>query len=49
MQDDNEHFSGSGDSEDEKVERMQSILGPGKVHYMPLIEQLIFMEATHSG
>jgi hypothetical protein len=33
--------------EEEKVCKMRSILGEGKAHYMPLIEQLIFMEETH--
>ena len=33
--------------EEEKVLKMRSILGEGKAHYMPLIEQLIFMEETH--
>jgi hypothetical protein len=37
------------DMEEEKISRMRSILGEGKAHYMPLIEQLIFMEETHSG
>lgn len=36
-----------GEAEDEKTDKMKRILGEGKVHYMPLIEQLIFMEATH--
>jgi hypothetical protein len=33
--------------EEEKIFKMRSILGEGKAHYMPLIEQLIFMEETH--
>ena len=37
------------DAEEEKVARMRDILGDGKAHYMPLIEQLIFMEETHHG
>ena len=32
--------------EEEKVNRMRGILGEGKAHYMPLIEQLLFMEDT---
>ena len=34
------------DVEEEKANRMREILGPGKAHYMPLIEQLLFMEDT---
>ena len=33
--------------EEEKISKMRSILGDGRAHYMPLIEQLIFMEETH--
>ena len=36
------------DEEEEKKRRVRFILGEGKVHFMPLIEQLIFMEDTHS-
>lgn len=45
--------SDPGDMSDEgdslKQKRVQEILGPDKAHYMPLIDQLIFMEDTHSG
>ncbi len=34
------------DREEEKLARMRAILGDGKAHYTPLIEQLIFMEET---
>ena len=34
------------DVEEEKTARMREILGEGKAHYMPLIEQLLFMEDT---
>ena len=37
------------DAEEQKANRVKAILGDGKAHYMPLIEQLIFMEETHSG
>ena len=37
------------DLEEEKMNRIKSILGVGKSHYTSLIEQLIFMEDTHSG
>jgi hypothetical protein len=37
------------DTEAHKERRVKAILGDGKAHYMPLIEQLIFMEETHSG
>jgi hypothetical protein len=37
------------DAEAQKERRVKAILGDGKAHYMPLIEQLIFMEETHSG
>ena len=36
-------------SEKEKAIRVKGIVGDGKAHYMPLIEQLIFMEETHAG
>ena len=32
-----------------KALKVRSILGNDKAHYMPLIDQLIFMEDTHSG
>lgn len=35
--------------ENEKAQKVRSILGHDKAHYMPLIDQLIFMEDTHSG
>ena len=35
--------------ENEKQRRVRAILGEGKAHFMPLIEQLIFMEETHSS
>eukprot|EP00602_Paraphysomonas_sp_CaronLab_P008770 CAMPEP_0185029364 /NCGR_PEP_ID=MMETSP1103-20130426/15636_1 /TAXON_ID=36769 /ORGANISM="Paraphysomonas bandaiensis, Strain Caron Lab Isolate" /LENGTH=798 /DNA_ID=CAMNT_0027564075 /DNA_START=684 /DNA_END=3080 /DNA_ORIENTATION=+ len=45
--------SDPGDMSDEgdslKQKRVKEILGPDKAHYMPLIDQLIFMEDTHSG
>ena len=50
-------FSGSNDgvagyydddAEEYKKSQMRSILGAGKAHYTPLIEQLIFMEETHN-
>merc|ERR1712146_122687 len=37
------------DIEEEKAKKVRRILGDGKVHFMPLIEQLIFMEETHSS
>ena len=37
------------DIEEEKQKKVRSILGEGKAHFMPLIEQLIFMEETHSS
>ena len=37
------------DREDDKMNKMKAILGDSKSHYTPLIEQLIFMEETHSG
>ena len=37
------------DVEQEKQRRVRAILGEGKAHFMPLIEQLIFMEETHSS
>lgn len=33
--------------EEEKINKIRIILGDGRAHYMPLIEQLIFMEETH--
>jgi non-specific serine/threonine protein kinase/NIMA (never in mitosis gene a)-related kinase len=36
-------------SEQQKVSKVKGILGEGKAHYMPLIEQLIFMEETHAA
>jgi hypothetical protein len=35
--------------ETEKKRRMRAILGDGKAHYAPLIEQLLFMEMSHCG
>merc|ERR1711871_677622 len=35
------------DIEKEKERKVRSILGDGKAHFMPLIEQLLFMEDTH--
>ena len=35
------------DVEKEKERKVRSILGEGKAHFMPLIEQLLFMEDTH--
>lgn len=35
--------------DNEKAQRVRDILGNDKAHYMPLIDQLIFMEDTHSG
>jgi hypothetical protein len=32
-----------------KMKKLTEILGRDKSHYMSLIEQLIFMEETHSG
>ena len=47
-----ENYGGSNLYEDEREEdklaKMRAILGDGKAHYTPLIEQLIFMEETHS-
>ncbi len=37
------------DAEEQRAGRVRAILGEGKAHYMPLIEQLLFMEETHSG
>lgn len=37
------------DLEEEKIRAIKSILGEGKAHYTSLIEQLIFMEETHSN
>ena len=37
------------EAENEKQKRVRAILGEGKAHFMPLIEQLIFMEETHSS
>jgi hypothetical protein len=43
-------FSGyQEENETKKSDRVKAILGEGKAHYMPLIEQLIFMEETHAG
>lgn len=38
-----------GASSATKERRVKEILGADKAHYMPLIDQLIFMEETHSG
>jgi serine/threonine protein kinase len=47
---DHEEMSGLDDEFDaEKKKRMRSILGDGKAHYAPLIEQLLFMELSHCG
>jgi len=35
--------------DNEKAQRVRDILGHDKAHYMPLIDQLIFMEDTLSG
>ena len=35
--------------DNQKAQRVRDILGHDKAHYMPLIDQLIFMEDTHSG
>lgn len=35
--------------DNQKAKRVRDILGHEKAHYMPLIDQLIFMEDTHSG
>jgi len=37
------------DDEEEKIAHVKEILGAGKAHFMALIEQLIFMEETHSS
>ena len=37
------------ENEEEKMIKMKEILGPTKAHFMPLIEQLIFMEETHAN
>eukprot|EP01041_Mallomonas_annulata_P008586 gene8586-17713_t len=37
------------DDEEEKTAKIREILGTGKAHFMPLIEQLIFMEETHAS
>lgn len=37
------------DYEAKKMAKMRAVLGEGKLHYGSLIEQLIFMEETHSG
>ena len=37
------------DIEEDKQKKVRKILGEGKAHFMPLIEQLIFMEETHSS
>jgi serine/threonine protein kinase len=37
------------DFEIEKKRKMRAILGDGKAHYAPLIEQLLFMELSHCG
>jgi hypothetical protein len=38
-----------GSSAVTKERRVKEILGADKAHYMPLIDQLIFMEETHNG
>jgi hypothetical protein len=35
--------------DNQKAQKVRDILGHDKAHYMPLIDQLIFMEDTHSG
>jgi hypothetical protein len=42
-------LKGYDSDEEVKQLRMKKILGEGKAHYHPLIDQLIFMEDTHSG
>ena len=46
-------MNASNDAYDEKLEeekhiRMRSILGDGRMNYLSLIDQLIFMQETHS-
>lgn len=37
------------DSEEEKMSRIRSIVGESKAKYIPLIDQLIFMEDTNAN
>jgi hypothetical protein len=37
------------DGDTPKQRRIREILGPDKAHYMPLIDQLVFMEDSHGG
>ena len=49
LQDHEEVQAMDEDFDAEKKRRMRGILGDGKAHYAPLIEQLLFMELSHCG